>query len=381
MDFELSKEQRDIVRAAREFARGEFTQERALEFDRTETFDLGLWRRACELGFVGTFISEEYGGAGFGFLEHCLINEEFWAADPGCAQGCLATTFGAEMIQLFGSEEQKRLVLPALIAGEAIIATAITEPEAGSDPSRASTAAVREGDEWVIDGAKMFITNGTLARWVLVFAVTDPDCPDPHARHGFFLVDADTPGYGATKLRGKLGIRASDTAELSFTGVRVPGDCLVGERGKGFEQLMAFFNRTRLHICAQAVGLGRACLEESVRHVRGRRQFGRPLAEFQATRFKVAEMATKVRAARNLYYEAAWLVDRGTIDHGLIAMAKWFSARAAVEVADEAVQLHGGYGYFDEHKVQRLYRDAKILEIYEGTKEIEKIIVANSLLG
>ena len=144
---------------------------------------------------------------------------------------------------------------------------------------------------------------------------------------------------------------------------------------------MAFFNRTRLHICAQAVGLGRACLEESVRHVRGRRQFGRPLAEFQATRFKVAEMATKVRAARNLYYDAAWLVDRGAIDHGLIAMAKWFSARAAVEAADEAVQLHGGYGYFDEHKVQRLYRDAKILEIYEGTKEIEKIIVANSLLG
>jgi alkylation response protein AidB-like acyl-CoA dehydrogenase len=381
MDFKLNKEQRDVVRAAREFAQGEFTPERTLEFDRNETFDLDLWRRACELGFVGTFISEEYGGAGFGFLEHCLISEEFWAADPGCAQGVLSTTFGAELLELFGSEDQKRLVLPQLVEGRAILATAITEPQAGSDPSGASARARLEGDQWVIDGAKTFITNGTLARWVLVFCLTEPDEPSRHGRHSFILIETDREGFSATKLRGKLGIRASDTAELAFSGVRVPADHLVGERARGFDQLMAFFNRTRLHICAQGVGLGRACLEECIRHVKGREQFGQPLASFQATRFKIAEMATKVRASRNLYYEAAWLADQGKFDHGLIAMAKWFSARTAVEAADEAVQMHGGYGFFDEYKVQRLYRDAKILEIYEGTKEIEKVIVAKSLLG
>lgn len=178
-----------------------------------------------------------------------------------------------------------------------------------------------------------------------------------------------------------MGIRASDTAEVSLRDVRVPLDNLVGKQGEGFYQLMEFFNRTRLHICAQGVGLARAALEESIRHVKGRRQFGVPIADFQATRFKIAEMATKIRAARNLYYEAALAADRGTIDHGLVAMAKWYSARIAVECADEAVQMHGGYGYIDEYKVQRLYRDAKILEIYEGTKEIEKTIIANTLLG
>jgi alkylation response protein AidB-like acyl-CoA dehydrogenase len=380
MDFNLSKEQRDIVRAAREFAQGEFP-ERALEFDRNESFDLDLWRAACELGFVGTFIAEEYGGAGLGFFEHSLITEEFWAVDPGCGQSVLSVTFGAELLQLFGSEEQKQMVLPALVEGQAILATAITEPEAGSDPSRASTSAVKDGGEWVLNGSKMFTTNGNLAKWALIFAATDPDNPDRHARHSFFLVPTDNPGYTASKLTGKLGIRASDTAEISLSNVRVPAGALVGNEGQGFTQLMAFFNRTRLHICAQAVGLARACLEESVKHLKGRVQFGQPLAAFQVNQFKVAEMATRIRASRNLYYEAAWRVDQGKVDHGLIAMAKWFSARTAVEAADEALQIHGGYGYFDEYKVQRLYRDAKILEIYEGTKEVEKIIVAGSLLG
>ncbi|MCF8098717.1 MAG: acyl-CoA dehydrogenase family protein [Desulfarculaceae bacterium] len=380
MDFTLSKEQRDIVRAAREFAQGEFPG-RALEFDRSESFDLDIWRNACELGFVGTFLAEEYGGAGLGFLEHSLITEEFWAVDPGCGQSVLAVTFGAELLQLFGSEEQKQMVLPELVEGKAIMCSCITEPEAGSDPSRAATTAVRDGDGWLINGAKMFITNGTTAKYSLIFAATDPDNPDRHARHSFFLTPTDVPGFAATKLHGKLGIRASDTAEVALSNLRVPEDALVGELGQGFTQLMAFFNRTRLHICAQAVGLARGCLEESVKHLRGRVQFGQVLAKFQANQFKVAEMATKIRASRNLYWEAAWNVDRGKVDHGLIAMAKWFSARTAVEAADEALQIHGGYGYFDEYKVQRLYRDAKILEIYEGTKEVEKIIVAGSLLG
>jgi alkylation response protein AidB-like acyl-CoA dehydrogenase len=380
MDFSLNKEQQDVIKAAREFAEGEFP-EQAREFDRAESFNQDLWKKACELGFVGVFIAEEYGGAGYGFLEHCLINEEFWAVDPGIGEAVLSTTFGSELINLFGSAKQKEMILPPLVSGEAIIATAITEPDAGSDVTMAVCDAVRQDDEWVINGSKMFTTNGTLADHVLAFCRTDPQNPSRHARHSFILIPTATPGFEATKIRGKLGIRASDTAELTFNNVRVPADNLIGTRGKGFQQLMAFFNRTRLHICAQAVGLARGALEEAIRHTQKREQFGGPLASFQVTRFKIAEMATWVRAARNLYYEAAWNLDQDRVDHALIAMAKWYSAQIAVRCADEALQMHGGYGYIDEYKVQRLYRDAKILEIYEGTKEMEKTIIAKAILG
>ena len=380
MDFTLSKEQQDIMKAAKEFALGEFP-DRALEFDREEKFDLDIWKKACELGFIGVFIEEEYGGAGYGFFEHSLISEEFWAVDPGIGQALTSATFGSEIIQLFGNNAQKEFILPQLVSAEAIIATAITEPDAGSDVTGVSTAAVKEGDHWVINGSKMFITNGNLAKYVIVYALTNPDNPSRHNRHSFTLVPTDPPGYESNKLRGKLGIRASDTAELSFSDMRVPISNLIGKEGDGFHQLMAFFNRTRLHVCAQGVGVARAALEESIIYTKKRHQFGAPLASFQATQFKLAEMATKIRAARNLYYEAAWEVDQGKIDHGLIAMAKWFSGEVAVTCADEAVQMHGGYGYLDEYKVQRLYRDAKIVELYEGTKEIEKTIVAKSILG
>ena len=380
MDFSLTKEQEQIVKEARKFAKGEFP-DRAREFDREEKFDLSLWKKACDLGFVGSFIDEKYGGAGYGFFEHCLINEEFWAVEPGIGFSILATTFGAELLSMFGTEEQKDLVLPKLVEGEAIIGTAITEPDAGSDVTMAETTALLDGGYWVINGSKMFATNGTIADYMLVFCKTDPEHASRHKRHSFFLVPTATPGYKAIKIHGKLGIRASDTAELVFSNMRVPADHMVGTEGAGFAQLMAFFNRTRLHICAQAVGLSRAALEEAIRHVKGRVQFGQPLAAFQATQFKVAEMATRIRAARNLYYEAAWQADQGKLDHALVAMAKWYSGKTAVYCADEALQMHGGYGYIDEYKVQRLYRDAKILEIYEGTKEIEKTIVAKSLLS
>ncbi len=379
MDFTLSKEQRDIVRAARKFALGEFP-DRALEFDREETFDLDLWRKACELGFVGVFIAPSYGGAGMGFLEHCLINEEFWAVDPGIGQAILSTTFGSELIGLFGSEDQKKMILPQLVSGQAIMGTAITEPDAGSDVTSATTTAVKDGNKWVINGNKMFVTNGNIANYILVFCQTDPKNPTRHERYSFILVQTDTPGYTSKKITGKMGIRASDTAEIVLRNVRVPLANLVGKEGEGFHELMAFFNRTRLHICGQAVGLARAALEESIRHTKDRHQFGAPLASFQVTQFKIAEMATWVRAARNLYYEAAWLVDQGKMDHALISMAKWFSAEIAVRCVDEAVQIYGGYGYIDEFKVNRLYRAAKVLEIYEGTKEMEKIIISRTLL-
>ncbi len=380
MDFILTKEQQDIMRAAREFALGEFP-ERAQEFDRDETFDLDIWRKACELGFVGVFIDEAHEGAGLGFFEHCLIVEEFWAVDAGIANAIITASFGAEMLGMFATEEQKNKYLSPIPKGEAIMGTAITEPDAGSDVTCATTSAVRDGDEYIINGTKMFTTNGSIANYLLVFCQTDPDNPDRHQRHSFFIVETDRAGYEANKIHGKLGIRANDTAEVSLVNVRVPASNMIGQEGKGFKNLMDFFNVTRLHICAMAVGIARAALEESVAHIKKRHQFGVPLASFQINQFKIAEMATKIRAARNLYYEAAWLADKGKIDHGLVAMAKWFSGEMAVRCADEALQMHGGYGYIDEYKVQRIYRDAKIVEIYEGTKEIEKIIVANSILG
>jgi alkylation response protein AidB-like acyl-CoA dehydrogenase len=284
------------------------------------------------------------------------------------------------MLLMYGTTDQKSRILPQLVEGGAIMGTAITEPDAGCDVTGAITTATKEGAHWVINGSKIFATNGTVAHYMLFFCQTDPAAKSRHQRHSFILVPTNTPGFTATKIHGKMGIRASDTAEIALKDVRVPLENLVGNENEGFYQLMAFFNHTRLRICAQAVGLARGALEASVEHVKGRRQFGRPLAEFQVTQFKLAEMATRIRAARNLYYEAAWLADQGRLDHSLVAMAKWYAGKIAVQIADEAVQLHGGYGYIDEYKVQRLYRDAKILEIYEGTKEIEKIIVARSLL-
>jgi alkylation response protein AidB-like acyl-CoA dehydrogenase len=245
----------------------------------------------------------------------------------------------------------------------------------------ASTTAVKEKDEYVINGTKMFISNGDVADYILVFCQTEPKHSDKHKRHSWIVVESDRKGFEATKLRGKLGIRAHDTAELTFSDVRVPTSNLLGVEGNGFSELRAFFNKTRLPIAAQGVGIARAALEEAVKHTKKRHQFGQPLASFQGIQFKLAEMATKIRAARNLVYEAAWKADHGIMDPALISMAKWFSGEIAVKCADEALQMHGGYGYLDEYKVQRIYRDAKIVEIYEGTKEIEKNIIARKLLS
>jgi len=381
MDFDLSREQKDIVRAAREFAMGEFTPERIEDFERDENFDEKIWKKACQLGFVGVWINEEYDGAGMGFFENCLITEEFSVVDLGCALSVGATCFGSEIIQTFGRQSQKTQYLPPLVKGETKMGNAITEPDAGSDTAGAKTVANRDGDDYVINGSKMFITNALRADYVLVFARTDPDNPNPHRRHSFILVETDRPGYSAHKLYGKMGIRASETCEITFSDVRVPVSNLIGSKeGDGFKQLMTFFNMTRCFVAAQAVGVARAALEETIAYVKQRHAFGQPLARQQATQFKVAEMYTRIRASRAMLYEAAWKVDRGQIDHALVAAAKWFAARTAVECADTALQAHGGYGYFADYKVNRLYRDAKILEIYEGTTDIEKIIIGRSLL-
>ena len=380
MDFELTEEQRDIIRAAREFAEGEFP-EIARECDQKEEFPRHLWKKACQLGFVGVYINEEYGGAGLGFLEHCLITEEFWRVDPGIGQSILTATFGSEMVQLFGTENQKKALLPPLVRGEAITGAAITEPDAGSDVASVATRAIPEEGEYVINGSKSFTTNGTTANFIQVLCLTNPEAESRHQRHSVITVETDREGFEATPLKNKLGIRASDTAELTFSDVHVPRENLVGTEGEGFHQFMVFFDYTRPQICAQGVGLAQGAMEMAIKHVRERRQFGKPLASFQATRFKIAEMATRIEAARNLYHKATWMLDRGKRDSKLIAMAKWYSGELAVRVADEALQLHGGYGYIGDYDIERFYRDAKIVEIYEGTKEIEKIVIARSILG
>jgi alkylation response protein AidB-like acyl-CoA dehydrogenase len=380
MDFELTEEQKDIIKAAREFAEGEFP-EIAQECDRKEEFPRHLWKKACQLGFVGVYIKEEYGGPGLGFLEHCLITEEFWRVDPGIGQSILTSTFGSEMIQLFGTEEQKKALLPPLVKGEAITGAAITEPDAGSDVASVATRAIPEEGEYIINGSKSFTTNGTTADFIQVLCLTNPDAESRHQRHSVITVETDREGFEATPLKNKLGIRASETAQLTFSDVRVPRENLVGTEGEGFPQFMVFFDYTRPQICAQGVGLAQGAMEMAIKHVRERRQFGKPLASFQATRFKIAEMATRIEAARNLYYKATWMLDRGKRDSKLISMAKWYSGELAVRVADEALQLHGGYGYIGDYDIERFYRDAKIVEIYEGTKEVEKIIIARSILG
>jgi acyl-CoA dehydrogenase len=380
MDFDLTDEQKDIIKAAREFAEGEFP-DLAQECDRKEESPKHLWEKACKLGFVGVFIPENYGGQGLGFFEHCLINEEFWRVDPGIGFSILSTTFGSEMILLFGTEEQKNKRFPPLVQAKAITGAAITEPDAGSDVSSVSTTAILSGDEYVINGNKMFITNGTLAHFLQVLCVTEPHAKSRHDRLSVITVETDRKGFEANKLKNKLGIRASDTAEISFNEVRVPKENLIGTAGKGFQQFMIFFDYTRLHICAQAVGLAQGAMEQAIKHVRERKQFGKPLASFQVTQFKIAEMATRIEAGRNLYQKAAWLADHGRVESHLISMAKWFTGETAVRVADEALQLHGGYGFIGDYNIERFYRDSKIVEIYEGTKEIEKMVIARALLG
>ena len=380
MDFELTNRQKQIRMAAREFAEGEFPVV-AREYDRKEEFPRELWKKACELGFIGLFIKKEYGGLGLGFLEFAMVMEEFWRVDPGCGN-ILLTTFGAELIQLYGTEEQKKKYLPPLTKGKAIMGTAITEPDAGSDILSILTLARREGDHYVINGAKQFITNGSIANYLAVFCLMHPEADSRLKRFGVILVETDRPGFGAIKITGKMGIRASDTAELRFSDVRVPKDNLVGEKeGEGFSQIMQIFNINRVIAAAQGVGVAQGALDKAIQYVKKRKQFGQPLATFQAIQFKIAEMATWIEAARTLTYKAGWMVDRGKVDPKLISIAKYIAGEVGVRVTNDGLQLHGGYGYIAEYDMERFYRDAKIVEIYEGAKEIEKNTIARELLG
>lgn len=380
MDFELSKEQKDIRQAAREFAHGEL-KDIAAECDQNETFPRELVQKAGELGFLGAFIDEDYGGAGFGFLEHAIILEEFWKVDPGLGQQLCSVSFGAEEFLLFGTEDQKQKFLPPVAEGKAIMGFAITEPDAGSDTLSASTTAVLEGDHYRINGSKVMIGNGSEGDFILIFCLTDPDQPKSSKRHSIIAVETDRPGYEADALHGKMGLRASNTANIFLSDVRVPKENLVGKPGNGFLQLMAFFDHSRAYVASHGVGLAQGALDLALTHIRGREQFGRKIGSFQSTQFKIADMATKVELARTLCHKACTLLDQKKGDNTTTAMAKMYAARTAVEVVDEALQLHGGYGYFNEQDVERFYRAAKVLEIYEGAKEVEKMIIGRNIIG
>jgi len=380
MDFLLTKEQKYIQKAAREFALGELAPV-GREFDLNETYPEDIVKKARGLDLIGLFIPEKFGGPGLGFLEQAMVMEEFWKIDPGISQQLCSLTFGAEEFILFGTDEQGKKFLEPIFTEDAVMGFAITEPDAGSDTLSAVTTAVKERNEWVINGSKVMIGNGTRGTFMLVFCLTDPDAESRSRRHSILIVETDRKGYKAEPMHGKMGLRASDTAAIYLTNVRVPEENLLGIRGNGFHQLMAFFDRSRAYVSAHGVGLAQGALDMAVKHVRERKQFGKQIGSFQGVQFKIADMAVKIELARNVMYKAAWLLDNGTPDTNVTAMAKMYAARIAVEVVDEALQLHGGYGYFDDYDIERFYRAAKVLEIYEGAKEIEKMIIGRTIVG
>ena len=380
MDFELGNRQKQIRLAAREFAEGELAPI-GKECEAKGEFPKDIIRKAAQLGFVGVFIKKDYGGLGLGSLEDAIIHEEFWRADPGLGQVFSQTTFGAKELVLFGTEEQKKKYLSPLVKGECVMGFSITEPEAGSDAASVITRAERVGEDYVINGNKVMISNGTEAKFLLVYCLTDPDQTQKSKRHSIILVETDRPGYKADKILGKMGLHASDTANIYFNNVKVPKENLVGVEGNGFVQLMNFLDHSRVAVAADALGLAQGAMEQAINYVKKRKQFGKTIASFQVTQFKIAEMATLVETARNLTYKAAWALDRGKPETQVSAMAKWWAANVAVRIADEALQLHGGYGYLDDYPIERFYRAAKLLEIYEGTKEIQKDVISRRILG
>ena len=381
MDFELSKSQKEIQKAAREFAKGEFDKELALELERKHEFPRKIWQKAAELGFIGIHFPEQYEGQGLGVLENILVAEEFCRRDSGIGAAVVLAGFAAENILRFGTDEMKEKYLPKVALGEVLCGGCFTEPDHGSDITRMDTTAVKDGDGWVINGVKTFITNGCLASFFTVLCQTDQETAQSHRGQSMFLVDADMPGVGATEIGDKMGIHMMSTAEVTFKDVRVPASNLIGKENKGFYQVLEFFDESRILVAAQALGTAQGALDRAVDYIRQREQFGKKIGQFQASQHKIADMATKVELARLITYKAAWNFDQGRIDPTLTSMAKMYAARSAVEVADEAIQLLGGYGYMLEYEVERFYRDAKITEIYEGTKEIQKNTIASAVLG
>ena len=381
MDFELNKTQKDIQKAVRDFVKGEFDKELAFELEQKHEFPRKIWAKACDLGLIGVHFPEEYSGQGLGSLEDILVVEELCRGDSTIGSAVALSSFASELILHYGSDAQKETYLPAVAEGKMLSAGAFTEPDHGSDITFMNTTAVRDGDEWVVNGGKTFITNGGLAGFYSVLCQTDPDARPGYRGQSLILVEADREGVSTSDVGAKMGIRMMATAEVTFKDVRVPLTNLIGEENKGFYHVLHFFDESRIQVAAQALGTAQGAYDRALAYVKQREQFGKKIAQFQVNQHKLADMATKIELARLITYKAAWNFDQGRIDPKLTSMAKMYAARTAVEVADEAIQLLGGYGYMTEYEVERFYRDAKITEIYEGTKEIQKNTIASAIIG
>jgi len=378
MQFELSADQREIQALAREFAQAEI-EPNASQWDREHGFPRELFAKLAEVGLMGVCIPDEYGGAGADFLSYILVLEELSRADAGVGVTVAVHTSAVSLPILgFGTDEQRSRFVPPLARGEAIGAFALTEPEAGSDAGSLRTAAAADGDGWSITGSKQWITNGGFGGTVLLFARTDPDTPGPKGISAFIL---DGDQVRVTREEEKLGLNSSSTVDLAIEGAHVGRDRLLHEEGKGFAVAMATLDGGRIGIASQALGIAQAAYETARAYALERRQFGKPIAEFQAIQWKLADMATEIDAARLLVYRAAWLKQEGRAHTEEGAKAKLFASEVARRQTAEAIQILGGYGYTREFPVERYYRDAKITEIYEGTSEVQRIVIARSLLA
>jgi alkylation response protein AidB-like acyl-CoA dehydrogenase len=380
MEFELTEEQLAIKNAAREFAEKEFTSELGRKYDENYEFPWELYRKAAKLGFIGGSLPEEYGGQGLGCIEDCIGNEEFNRVDSTCAS-CMSGVGFAALVPRFGTEEQKKKYIPRICKGEIVCAMALTESDHGSDAGMVglNTTAVKDGDEWVINGGKTFITCGGIAEFIMVCCQTDPKAQPPYRGVSMIIVEKDTPGFDTSSLKPKMGWRAAPQWELSFDNVRVPLSNLLGQENRGFHQIMSYFDFSRIPIAAGAIGIAQGAFERALKYSTEREQFFQPIANFQVTQFKIADMATKIETARLLVYKAAWLLENKPDKRRLItkyaSMAKAHAAKVAKEVTDEALQIHSGVGYVDSD-IERFYRDARINDIIEGTGEIQKYVVA-----
>ena len=381
MDFKLNEEQKEIKRAAKEFSEKEFTPELALELDQKEEFPMAIYKKAAKLGFTSMRIPEAYDGQGYGLVEDCLVVEEMCRVDPGIgAAVSLGNLMVPDILLKHGTEEQKEKCIPSLAKGDATAAAAFTEPEHGSDIARMDTTAVKDGDEWVLNGSKEFITNAPIADYLVILCQSDPNASPSHRGQSLFLVEKGMPGLEATKLHGKMGIKPCVTGSLALSDLRVPETHLVGELNKGFYYTLELFNGTRITVAAQAVGMAQGAFEKAFQYAKDRKQFGVPIMKFQAISFKLVEMATKIEAARLLTYKAAWLYDQGKVSPMATSMAKAYAGKMAMEVTDEAMHVYGGYGYLADYHLERFHRCAKITEIYEGTTEMQKLTILNYLM-
>lgn len=378
MNFEFSETQLMIRETARKFAQEELAPF-AAERDEKEEFPHDAVKKLGELGFMGMMVPERYGGAGLDMISYVLAVEEISRADASC--GVIMSVNNSLVcygINEWGTEEQKQKYLIPLASGKMLGAFALSEPEAGSDASNQRTTAVLDGDYYILNGTKNFITNGANADVVLVMATTDKS-KGPHGI-STFIVEKGFAGFSVAKKEKKLGIRSSDTASLAFQDCKVPKENRIGDEGFGFKFAMRTLDGGRIGIAAQAMGIAMASLDASIRYSKQRKAFDHYIAEFQAIQFKIADMATKIDAARLLTLKAASMKDNGKPFAPMAAMAKLYASKVAVEAALEAIQIHGGYGYIKDYPVERYLRDAKITEIYEGTSEVQRIVIARSLL-